>query len=811
MSGSTSYRVTASIDVRGNAAQALAALGRALGSLDAKIAQTQRNLNALASATAGSAHSFALFARGVALSSQGMSSLRASATAASSAVQGASRAVNTNSAAYTRNASAAGRLAQSAQQAAAAMRSLSAVPAPARIPPPPRQPRQATGGAPGTVPPGGTPAAGGTRGRGRGAHISHGDAYEAAHTARLGAHAVGEVFEAAAGVENQRARLLIGGTTSGTVADAPRVGVEEANAMVARAREIAMAVPGTTIEQNVAMMGELRSVLGDVHEAMDFAQPLAQIGRMVHLLTGRDTEGIGFNLMKVLERQGAIMTRDPATGEAHVDRGKMDEVLRLISQGIAGTHGRVDDRQLINFMQTGALPAAMLTPQGFLGNVFPMALAMGGHQGGTAMQAMMRAWTGSQITKPAMEASANLGIIDRSKVTVEKGGKVNLGPGAVRGLDEMQGDNVRWVAEFLNPLLKSKGIDPLNPANRGQLVQTLTRMTGNQVHARALAEFSMEAPRMLREREQWMRTPQDMPGTIMRASPTQAVEGVTSAWNTFLATLGGPELGTAITAMNNLTSGLNAVSKWASDHPEAAGNLTLFAAGLTAVAATGAVIAGASVTFGAFAGVLGILAGAVSVPAFLAGGALVGLTLGIGALGARLAGYSWPELFGALTGGLERFRQAVTGQMPAPPGGSVADVDAARSEIWSRFKGLFGSGPSEGAVEGTLDRLRRPFRGLWDSPTPAAPGGLTPNPGATTPAPFWANPPNSGGGVQLNDFRPAPATGGDVVVQTAVNLDGRTIADVVTRHQGRAVNAPQASTSFADRRRGGLAADVVTA
>lgn len=56
-----------------------------------------------------------------------------------------------------------------------------------------------------------------------------------------------------------------------------------------------------------------------------------------------------------------------------------------------------------------------------------------------------------------------------------------------------------------------------------------------------------------------------------------------------------------------------------------------------------------------------------------------------------------------------------------------------------------------------------------------------------------------------------PAQGNDVAVQTAVYLDGRIIADVVSQHQGRSLNQAPSAPSFVDRRRGGLSADVVAA
>jgi hypothetical protein len=103
---------------------------------------------------------------------------------------------------------------------------------------------------------------------------------------------------------------------------------------------------------------------------------------------------------------------------------------------------------------------------------------------------------------------------------------------------------------------------------------------------------------------------------------------------------------------------------------------------------------------------------------------------------------------------------------------------------------------------------------------PRSPGGETPapapgvNPDAAPMPPSWGGPaPRAGQGSngQRSSFEPMAPGSRSTTVNTALYLDGRQIAEVVTRHQGRAATAPTQGPDRYDRRQGGMVNETVTA
>jgi hypothetical protein len=87
MSGATSYRVHADLQIRSNAEQALNRISRALGGLNTRIQATEQRLNRVVGALGG----LATHLRPIQLTTQAMQGLQAGASAVSQATQGAFR------------------------------------------------------------------------------------------------------------------------------------------------------------------------------------------------------------------------------------------------------------------------------------------------------------------------------------------------------------------------------------------------------------------------------------------------------------------------------------------------------------------------------------------------------------------------------------------------------------------------------------------------------------------------------------------------------------------------------------------------
>jgi hypothetical protein len=138
------------------------------------------------------------------------------------------------------------------------------------------------------------------------------------------------------------------------------------------------------------------------------------------------------------------------------------KLIGAMIQDIVRSGGKITAATYQAMAKTGGASWIHATPQFITGAGSVLAGDIGGDRAGTAMQTLYQLLTGATtMSKQQYEVFKAAGLIDPSKVSVDKGGRINAKPGAIKGSLEYSDDLYGWAQFIKGPLEKlAKG----NPA-----------------------------------------------------------------------------------------------------------------------------------------------------------------------------------------------------------------------------------------------------------------------------------------------------------------------------------------------------------
>ena len=621
----------------------------------------------------------------------------------------------------------------------------------------------------------------------------------------------------------------------------------EDNAAVARATsrawETAFQVQGTGVAANMRVLGDLRGLFGSLGEAEQVLPQFAQFQRVLGAVTGKQDEKAGGVMAQALDLMGAVQF-DPKTGALLADRFNtyMNQAMAAVIQN----RGRVGPEQIRNFVQQAGPAAIAMSPQQLFADMAPLIESMGGLRAGTGITAMQRQYQNGIMTDRTLDTLRMLGMVTgpAGKITarertaaaaamqremeggaqIDPASLVKVAPKGIRGAERLAtGDYVGFVLDVLVPQVERFLQKTGQEITQQSIVALLTRAGGTSTGQRTAAQIYLSQQQIERERAlqaQVARDPAAAVQKIQNEDPKAAWARLTESWNNLLTAFGAPTVPTAVRLMNMLASGIDKVTQVVVAHPGAARALVGIAVGLGAalVVIGGLAVAAAAITAIGGGGVAAVI---------------VGIITALGGLGALLLTMDWRTMLGDLR---SSFAQAAAylGQLPGKAWTAIVSgynaavayaqgvVGRARADLSSTFGqiGTFLTGwAAEVAarISGWRDAVTAAVGSFRDAAAAAIAaivewikglpgrivGGIT---GPAAPGSAQPNPPNpmgdmgGTGGASPSSFVP-PAGGRDVVVKTALVLDGRTIADVVTRHQVNAASGPPLSAGRPDLRR----------
>ena len=355
--------------------------------------------------------------------------------------------------------------------------------------------------------------------------------------------------------------------------------------------KVAKAVPTSTLSDYLKEFNELRSVVGG-EKAAQVAPWSMQLEAIISNATGKTASGEGFKLWRALEMTGRTMS-DPAGVSRLGD---------MFAKNIIGSGGKLDANTYQTMARRGGVAWANASPQFLAGPMSVVGADLGGDTAGTAMMSAYMFMTGANtLSKQQYETMKRMGLIDPSKVTTDKGGRINVAPGGIVGSDKYAGngkfDLYGWSQNVLAPALANA-----SGGDRMVADSFIAKIGRNRNVMRMLTMFTDPGFREQIEKDLALWEQTKGVEDSYKGFTNDNSKGVKKAFNeqyeTMMQSIGAPLMQAAIPVMKGITEIFRAIGEFANNNPMAikavAGGIAGLAAAL-AVLGTGAVIAAAAV------------------------------------------------------------------------------------------------------------------------------------------------------------------------------------------------------------------------
>lgn len=511
---------------------------------------------------------------------------------------------------------------------------------------------------------------------------------------------------------------------------------------------------------------EMYGFIGDMDMAKRLAPQIAALNQANAQLfgEGKVEPGMARSLLRFIDMRGATNSVDAAERE-------IDVAQRIVT----GSSGAIGFGDLERMGKTGGVAFKALSHQGLF-NLASVAQEIGGDRLGTALMSMYQNMQAGRITKQAMASAKALGLGDivqekigtvGGKTQTRNRWKINEEFGSL-----LASDPLAAVQKFVIP-----AIDRIygngGKASDEVTLREVNNFLSNRTGANLIGTLATQDMQVARDAK-LAREAHGAQGTIAIAQSggTGADAQLRARWQSALSELGSSILPVATDAVKALASALQGFGTWAKDNEGKAKALTYAFIGLSGAMLLGGSLKLMTAAFGGLGLVLGPAVAAI-------GGAAgrVGLVAAIGAL-ASPAGIAAAAL-GTLAAAAYAFRGMKQGEVDASrmaasvpaqltgdaaarvPGalGGVANpkpLPKPKYEFWhkdSLFGKMFGSTPTDRSTEGL-----RPL-----SPT-----------------------------IMPREGSPFVPSGRSTVVEShvQVNVDGRKMAEAVSREQSREQSRP---------------------
>jgi len=516
-------------------------------------------------------------------------------------------------------------------------------------------------------------------------------------------------------------------------------------------------VPTASTMENLAAVRELRMVFRNSEHAIEYMPTVQKIQSILE--TVRHGEGKAkaeaYELAKALEMKGAVKTPDQFVSQAD-----------MITKAIVASGGKVGATDFMSTFKYGRAATSGWNDD-FAYKILPTLIqemktgnGSGGGSGGpgNALMSAYAAVVGGTITQRSLKLWQQLGLVDPSKAVWTKDGHLKgVSPGGIRGSEMFQASPYDWTQKILIPALQKAGY-----ATETQQKQALQYLFPNRTAGFVMTQFAtqpwkFEGDKKIIEQAKGLESYE----FLLKNDPVMAQLALQKQWQSMLAILGYqimPPLLVGITKLIDLSRGL---SGWFKDHSTTTKILMWSFVGLSAAMAFGGTVMMLTAAFKGVSMAMGVLSAAGA-----AGGIpmLIASLVGKGGLvvAAGMAGYAIGTV---ATGLINKAMEMLTGEKGATLGGKVWD--------WTHDR------------DG--DSLFNPLRFL-KSMDPATRKAVAFGLGAGQPSQLAKAP--------FDTVRP----GGNKQTQihTQINLDGRQVATVVSKHQANAADRPQAGISSFD-------------
>jgi hypothetical protein len=419
-----------------------------------------------------------------------------------------------------------------------------------------------------------------------------------------------KLAEHGAEVNHQLELMKIAGMTNG-----------EIQASMAQSMKTSGNVMTTTLSENLAHVRELRYAFGDTSKAMEHLDTVSKANSVLNSIKGGGHDQV-WELVKALENKG--LTADPKSFESYIN---------TMTKVTEATGGKVTPANFMSTFKYGR--TAMLGwDEDFIGGALPRSIqsmttggggAGGGGGPGNALMSAFAKVVQGQMPKNAAEEFDRMGLAPGGAQHI-KGSSDAQVAGGIAGRDQFIANPYEWVQRTLMPALAAKGVTSQN-----DIIAQISKMFPVRTASQLIGEYALQGrfhegenspfEKDIGQSKGAMDLSMSFPELMKNDYPT-VMKAFHQQFKLLLEVLGMPLVapgGPVLRAMAGITSAINAMSQFATAHPEGmAAALSVLASGAVALLVGGIVALGAAVlAVGGVPAVLIALAAGIAAFAFL--------------------------------------------------------------------------------------------------------------------------------------------------------------------------------------------------
>ncbi|NIG17429.1 hypothetical protein F3J37_01885 [Pantoea sp. Al-1710] len=594
------------------------------------------------------------------------------------------------------------------------------------------------------------------------------------------------------------------------------------------AQVVSHQVLGTTIAGNIRLIQDLHTALGDLHHSIELAPMFAKYESTIGMALGDHArDGMVNAAARALEHRGGSVVNNPA---------EFQKELEWMSQVQLASKGRVSPKDFLAASQSGKMAYTLLDPKYLYGEFAGLMSINGGFQSGTALMTSFSSLIGGHMDKKAKGFLSELGMYDEG---VSKA-RLNLMKNAMNGMSPSEraiymqslgGESIlsgglkdEYVRMFANPdqlaaamaakIRERYGAQLTDTQVAEMVAKNFNRNTGGFLGQHILNASKLEKDAAIFRHAKDFNSAYD----VYLNSPDGAASALSSAWTNLKAIMGLQLLPTITNVTLGFARFIDKVSKFAEDNPWAT-KIAMYSA--TAVAGLslltgGILLLGATITAARLVGSLGVVSSVVT----MLGGPVVWAIAAVAGAGVLIY-KNWDKIKPALKEMWVEFKGIATniwGRIKQV-GSYIANwgvwtsldnfckkVDSGFASLFNTIIGYLNQLPGVNILTTQERQVRSNAMSLLGDINAITGGPKAPR---SKTALALASQGNSGGHVDMatgmkgmyqgRDTPAVPPAGRQTIqVNSTVNLDGKPIAQVVTKHQTREATKAPASTSAFD-------------
>jgi hypothetical protein len=383
--------------------------------------------------------------------------------------------------------------------------------------------------------------------------------------------------------------------------------------------EATSSVMTTTATGNLAAIRELRMVFGDTRDAINNMPVVQKLQAVLQNVRGGNGHDEAYTVAKALEMKGAV--KDPSQFENAAD---------LMTRAMIASGGKVSAQDFLSAFKYGRA-ATIGWNDRFAYSILPTLIqemkSSGGSGGaggpGNALMSAYAAVIGGAVPQKSLKVWQQLGMLDPSKIVWDKVGSAKgVGPGGILGGETFQHDPYQWTQQYLVPALIKAGYDTEDKQRQALQYLFPNRTAGFIMSQMALQGWKFDRDQNLIRQASGL-SAYDL---LIKKDPNMAYAALSAQWENLKTALGVTLVPVLIPFLRNLTGALNAMGRFAEQHPTLTKALMLTFTGLSLLATIG----GGLMVAGAGFKLIGVALGTIS------GLPLAGAAAGLGTIATAL-------------------------------------------------------------------------------------------------------------------------------------------------------------------------------